>query len=183
MRQYLAIIALATALTATSAGATEVWFGQIGATGGSAQSSGGPGLGFTLGGIAPGTAATSETEGYFGFWILPGGYLVPVAVDDRTPLAAALFQNYPNPIHTSTTVPFRVGGGDKDGAPSPVRLEIFDVAGRRVATLVDGVRAPGDHHAVWDGRDHAGRAVASGVYFARFTTDQVNQTVRMLRVR
>jgi hypothetical protein len=185
MRQTIVTLALVSALlSAPDAGATDLWIHQIGGTGGSAQASGGPDLSFTLGGTAPGAAASPEADGYFGFWILPGGFQVPVAVDDGgPPLAAALFQNYPNPIHTSTTVPFRVGGADKDGGPTPVRLEIFDVAGRRVATLVDDLRAPGNHQVTWDGRDHAGRTVASGVYFARFTTDTVNQTVRMLRVR
>jgi hypothetical protein len=177
------LVVAAVVLMATAAGAVDLWFAQIGSPGGSATVDGGPTLGFTLGGTAPGAAENAQTSGHFGFWILPGGALVPVAVGDETPLAAALMQNYPNPVHSSTTLPFRVGATDKSAGPVPVRLDVFDVAGRRVATLVDDVRAPGDYRVQWDGRDRAGRAVASGVYFARFSTGDVNQTVRMLRVR
>jgi len=53
--------------------------------------------------------------------------------------------------------------------PTEVRLEVFDVAGRRVATLVDGTRGVGEHEVAWSGTASAGSA-RSGVYFARLTT-------------
>ena len=53
----------------------------------------------------------------------------------------------------------------------PVRLDIFDVAGRHLATLVDGPRAPGDHEVAWDGTTGSGPARA-GVYFARLRTPE-----------
>ncbi len=51
--------------------------------------------------------------------------------------------------------------------PQSVRLRIYDVAGRLVRTLVDGVKSPGPYTAIWDGRDDHSRSVASGNYFAR----------------
>ena len=53
------------------------------------------------------------------------------------------------------------------GSRSAVRLEVFDVAGRRIRTLVAGVRAPGDYHVTWDWVDSAGTRVARGVYVIR----------------
>ena len=50
-----------------------------------------------------------------------------------------------------------------------VRLDVFDIAGRRVATLIDEVRDPGEYEVAWDGSTSRGR-VAAGVYFARVTT-------------
>lgn len=55
--------------------------------------------------------------------------------------------------------------------PGPVRLEIFDVAGRRVATLVDGPRGSGEHEVAWDGRTDSGSA-RRGIYYARIETPQ-----------
>jgi flagellar hook assembly protein FlgD len=48
-----------------------------------------------------------------------------------------------------------------------VELAVFDVAGRRVATLVAGDIGPGTHEAVWNGKNDRGEDVASGVYFCR----------------
>ena len=67
----------------------------------------------------------------------------------------------PNPFNPRTEIRYETADA---GA---VRLEIFDLAGRRVRTLVDGVRAAGPHAAVWDGRDDAGRPGAAGTYFVR----------------
>ena len=51
---------------------------------------------------------------------------------------------------------------------SAVTLEVFDIRGARVTALVDGkVLRPGGHAVTWDGRDHAGRLAAPGVYLTR----------------
>jgi len=55
--------------------------------------------------------------------------------------------------------------------PGHVRLDVFDLAGRKVATLVDGFRAAGEHETAWDGVSNYGRAV-SGFYFARMSTSE-----------
>jgi flagellar hook assembly protein FlgD len=52
-----------------------------------------------------------------------------------------------------------------------VNLSVYDISGRLVATVVDGVSGPGEHVARWSGLDRAGRPVASGVYFMRLTID------------
>ena len=74
------------------------------------------------------------------------------------PGSFALRGNYPNPFNPETTVRYDVP------APSTVRLEVFDAAGRRVAVLTDAVHAAGRHERTWRPAD-----AASGLYFVRLT--------------
>jgi hypothetical protein len=74
-----------------------------------------------------------------------------------------LGQNHPNPFNPNTTFDYTVA------APGHVKLEVYDMAGRRVRTLVDEQRTAGTYTATWDGRDDAGTAAASGTYFCRMT--------------
>ena len=67
----------------------------------------------------------------------------------------------PNPFNPATRVRFDLE------RPGPVRLRVYDVAGRFVRELENRVLPAGVHYAVWRGRDHADRAVAAGVYFLR----------------
>ncbi len=72
-----------------------------------------------------------------------------------------LVQNTPNPFNPITSLRFGLP------AEQHVTLVVYNIAGRRVRTLVDGRLGPGWHDVVWDGRDDAHRQVASGVYFCR----------------
>jgi hypothetical protein len=67
----------------------------------------------------------------------------------------------PNPFNPRTMLSFDLRRDDR------VRIELFDLAGRRVAVLLDEPRPAGRVEVAWDGRDEAGRGVASGTYFAR----------------
>jgi photosystem II stability/assembly factor-like uncharacterized protein len=85
------------------------------------------------------------------------------------PAAFALAQNYPNPFNPSTAIGFQVT------AYSHVRLSIYDLLGREVATLVNEVKAPGSYEVTWD----AG-GMASGVYLYRLNAGDFTQTKRLL---
>ncbi len=87
-----------------------------------------------------------------------------------------LYQNYPNPFNGTTRIPF---GIDSSGW---VNLEIFDVTGRKVRTLVKGYLQQGEE-VVWDGKDGHGEGVASGIYI--YTVKYQGQTLsrKMLLVR
>lgn len=69
-----------------------------------------------------------------------------------------LLQNHPNPFNPSTRIDFVLD------ETARVRLKVYDVSGRVTRTLVDGTRTAGSHSVLWDGRDDAGRPLASGVY-------------------
>ncbi len=82
-----------------------------------------------------------------------------------SPKEFALHPNFPNPFNPQTTIRFDVP------REAHVRLRIFDVRGRVVATLVDQPLLAGFHREIWDGRVDEGGRAASGVYFYRLETD------------
>lgn len=89
-------------------------------------------------------------------------YTLPLSVGGRPGGAASLLPASPNPFRLSTSVRFELS------SESAVTLEVFDIRGARVTTLVDGkVLRAGGHAVTWDGRDHAGRLAAPGVYLTR----------------
>ena len=92
-----------------------------------------------------------------------------------------LESNYPNPFNPLTTLRFEVGG---DGVETfPVRLEIFDVRGGKVRSLVDEARTAGRYSVLWNGRDDRGNAVASGIYHARLKVGESEYSGKMLLMR
>jgi len=87
--------------------------------------------------------------------------------------------NAPNPFARGTTIRF-----DAPAAGGAVRLEIFDLAGHRVSTLVDGFRTGAAQSIVWDGRRSDGSEAAPGVYLCRLTAaGGTTETRKLLRVR
>jgi hypothetical protein len=91
---------------------------------------------------------------------------LPTAVEGGPPrVHGRLGPNVPNPFNPATTIPYSI-----DRA-AHVTLAIYDVGGRAVTRVVDERLPAGDYEARWDGRDDAGRFVASGVYFYRLTVD------------
>lgn len=119
---------------------------------------------------------------------------VGLATDDRMigaadfqaatarPQSPQLGQNYPNPFNPGTVVPVCVPAGP-NAAATPVRVEVYDLVGQRVAVLWDGPLSPGEHRFVWDGRDARGARSASGVFLCRLQAGDVLQVKRMVRVR
>jgi len=103
----------------------------------------------------------------------------PVAENPAASARAAvrLLPNHPNPFNPSTRLAFETAGA------GPARLEIFDAAGRRVATLLDEPVAAGYHELDWDGRDDRGRALPSGIYFARVRSADEVATGRAILLR
>jgi len=64
-----------------------------------------------------------------------------------------------------------------------VKLEIYNIAGQRVRTLVDGDRSAGYHAVSWQGTNDAGNRVASGVYLYRITAGDFVQSLKMLLLK
>jgi hypothetical protein len=99
-----------------------------------------------------------------------------VAVGDHPPAAPPLAFAAPSPNPSHGIARFRFSLPD----PLRVRLLLYDVHGRRAATLVDGVRGPGWHAVTWSGRGEAGRELAAGVYWARLETALGTQTHKLV---
>jgi len=100
-------------------------------------------------------------------------------VDEASASAPALVlaQNRPNPVAGWTRIPFRLD------AASHVRVMIYDVHGRAVLTLFDGVREAGPTELTWDGRDRNRNRVGAGVYWCRVETPTRSADTKLLVVR
>jgi len=92
----------------------------------------------------------------------------PVAVENETPVAFAVAQNSPNPFNPTTTINFTVPKSDR------VTVEVFNVAGQKVETLVNGAMSAGKHSVVWNA---AGKS--AGVYFYTVKAGSFSKTVKM----
>ena len=90
------------------------------------------------------------------------------------PASSGLEPSFPNPFNSTAQIPYRLAGTGR------VRLDIHNVLGQRVRTLVDEAQAAGSHLAVWDARDRQGAPVAAGVYLARLQYPGGVQTRRLL---
>jgi flagellar hook assembly protein FlgD len=87
-------------------------------------------------------------------------------------------QNFPNPFNPRTTIEFALP------KPENVTLCIYDIGGRLISRVLDAVHySEGWHSISWDGKNAAGRRVATGVYFYRFNAGEFSETKRMVLVR
>ena len=93
-------------------------------------------------------------------------------VEGPLPIETTLAPNYPNPFNPQTIIPFTLV------KPSQVRLAVYDVLGRQIAVLVDGMLPAGQHERTFN----AGR-LASGVYHYRLETEGMVRTRTMLLVK
>ncbi len=100
----------------------------------------------------------------------------PEAVQEL-PSRTSLLAPAPNPFNPAVQLRFELRRSDR------VRLEVFDVRGRKVHTVVDEELPAGSHAYMWGGEDDGARSVASGVYFVRLQADGVSQTSRLVLVR
>ena len=131
-------------------------------------------LNVAVGGNWPGSPNASTT--------FPQSMVVDyVRVYQRSPLSTqtapqkpsqfALDQNYPNPFNPTTVITYELG------APSTVRLDVFDMLGRNVATLVNARQSEGKHSVNFNSAHYA---LASGIYFYKLTAGAFSQTRKMI---
>jgi glucose/arabinose dehydrogenase len=111
--------------------------------------------------------------GIYAFEPLPGEKQRPTAIlaqDHRQPQTSALHQNHPNPFNSSTLIRFT------QPFNQPLELAVYNLAGQKVATLVNDTRPADDYTVHWNGRDTEGLALASGIYLyqLRMGTGQVH---------
>jgi len=92
--------------------------------------------------------------------------------DNGIPSQFSLGQNYPNPFNPTTTIPYELT------ATSHVRVEVFDILGRKVATLVDQTQTAGSHEVSWDAS-----GAASGIYFYAIDAGDFAATRKMVLIK
>jgi hypothetical protein len=96
--------------------------------------------------------------------------------DEQLPRSYSLGQNYPNPFNSGTRIDF-----DLESSVD-VKIEIYNILGQRVRTLVDEPRKFGRHSVIWDGKDDASAQVSSGVYFYRMKAGSIVEHRKMVKL-
>ena len=97
--------------------------------------------------------------------------------ENRLPSEYRLRPNFPNPFNPSTQISFDLPVRDN------VKVQIFDVQGRLVFTLVDAKLNAGVHNYSWNGRDSLGKSISSGIYICTIKTDAFSASQKMIFVK
>ena len=88
-----------------------------------------------------------------------------------------LHQAYPNPFNPTTTLKYEIGSA------GPVSINLFDVSGRKIRSLYNGIQIPGQHEVRWDAKDDRGRSMSSGVYLFNVNVGGKTQTAKTLLLK
>jgi|GEM_PF-1210649 len=153
----------------------------------------------------PATILPSGENEIFGMRIEPGpagieGELPPVKLRDvklctpeaskihvegytDVPRTFELFQNYPNPFNPRTVIEFDLSPQDDGGGLVPTRLVVYNILGRKVATLLNAPLQPGRHAVEWLGVNDNGRPVGSGIYFYKLVAGEQSKTKKMVLLK
>jgi hypothetical protein len=123
----------------------------------------------------PGVSYVPVWRGSTCFYNNPTG--VEETPSGELPSSFGLSQNYPNPFNPSTRIEYRLS------ARAGVKLEVINLLGQRVATLVNDVKPAGTYTASWNGTGASGQRVASGFYYYRLTAGDYVQTRKMLLLK
>jgi len=141
-------------------------------------------LGAYNGFLIAGGRFTTTGDGYVALWDGANWRAISdVALDvndgvvSTLPDGFALEQNYPNPFNPSTVIDFTLP------RRADVRVEILNVTGQRVRTLINRSFPTGRHSVTWNGTDAAGHRVASGTYFYRLSVEDRAETRKMLLLK
>jgi len=105
---------------------------------------------------------------------------VVVAVNEpvsHLPKNFSIAQNFPNPFNPSTTIEYTVP------KQSDISIKIYNLLGQEIRTLVNGSKAQGRYSVTWDGKDNAGRAVSTGIYFYRLNAPNFVETRKMVMIK
>ncbi len=106
-----------------------------------------------------------------------GPPITGIISQNTKPMTFKLFQNYPNPFNPETNLRFTLAH------PARVKLEIYNVLGQKVKTLVDETLLAGEHKVKWDGRNDTGHFLGTGVYFFRISAGDYIKTRKMLLLK
>ena len=84
-----------------------------------------------------------------------------------------LTQNYPNPFNGQTNIEFQIS------SQSNVKIQIFNILGQKIKTLLDEEKSPGYYTKIWDSRNDFGDSMNSGIYFIKFNSGKFAETKKM----
>jgi hypothetical protein len=121
----------------------------------------------------------SDNYGYYVAYItrFPGLLTAVQDPDGGSPAVMALMQNYPNPFNPSTTIEYQIA---KKGN---IEVSIYDLNGRLVKTVQNGLQYPGSYSLSWDGKSENGGTVSSGMYFYQVKSEGIQLVRKMMMVK
>ena len=146
----------------------------------------------TLDGEGPSESGVTyvSVNGNSGSWTQEAGYDVAIrarftpslaasvdAAEGLSPHAWKLSHNYPNPFNPATTINYSVR------RRAHVDISIYNLLGQKTSTVVNEVKTAGQHIATWDGKDHNGEPVATGVYFYQIKAGDFTESKKMLLLK
>jgi hypothetical protein len=110
------------------------------------------------------------------------GHTIPATIINRlgssiVPETFTLDQNRPNPFNPETEISYSLPEG------CDVKLDIYNITGQKVTTIVDQYQDAGTHSVIWNGHDESGNQVASGIYFYRLTTNAYTEAKKMILMK
>ncbi len=117
------------------------------------------------------------TEPEYAILIFPRVSGVEDEIQSSLPKDFELLQNHPNPFNAATAIRYRLSRS------AHVMLDVYNILGQKVATLVDENQDAGSMEVTWDGKDQQGRDLASGVYFYELRAGDMRQTKRMVLLK
>ncbi|MBW6515047.1 MAG: T9SS type A sorting domain-containing protein [Candidatus Cloacimonetes bacterium] len=103
-------------------------------------------------------------------------YVTSVGEDTIT-YHTRLNRNYPNPFNPETTISFFIA------EPGYTKIEVFNLTGQKITTLVDSFLEAGEHSIIWDGRNYNSEIVSSGIYMYRMIQGNYSTTKKMLLMK
>ncbi len=125
-------------------------------------------------------ATATDAAGNTSEFSPPASIRVITTVAEKAPQVPGTFlvhQNYPNPFNPETAIEFELS------APAKVELNIYNILGTKIRTLVDDSLSAGPHRAIWDGRDSNGLEVSSAIYLYHFKTATSSEVRKMTLLR
>ncbi|MCB0731991.1 MAG: T9SS type A sorting domain-containing protein [Ignavibacteriae bacterium] len=108
-------------------------------------------------------------------------YLTSISNQGKIPVKFELFQNYPNPFNPTTIIKYQIPHPSADGVKSEisnVKLVVYDVLGREIATLVNEKQSPGNYEVEFDGSD-----LTSGIYFYKISSGSYTEVKKMILLK
>ena len=103
--------------------------------------------------------------------------IAPSKQNDGSISAYSLHQSYPNPFNPTTTIKYNLP------MRTHVTVSVYNVLGRKIATLMDKVQKVGSNQVVWDGKDLNGKLVPSGTYIYRIETEQFSESKKTVLLK
>ncbi len=130
-----------------------------------------------LGGVITENQIQAVTDQLGVFAAVSGSNHLPVTEVELQPGEFLLAPNYPNPFNAQTTLRYFLP------EDSPVRLNVYNIRGQWITTLVNEVQPAAWYSLNWNGLDAAGLSVPSGVYFVRFEAGNISETQKMVLLK